>query len=422
MVSGDVILTAALTASAASPTSSPAVRATAQGDGWVLDGTELAVPQAHLADRIVVPARAEGGGVVLVLVDPGLPGVSLQRALTTNREVHPHLHLAGVTIGAEDVVVGADLGRSTLDFVSVAATITLCALQVGVCEAALTQTAAYLNGRHQFGRPLSTFQATMLRAADAAIDIEAMRVTWQNAAWRFDTGRDAADAGRVAKWQAAERGQRTVHATQHLHGGMGADITYPIHRYFLWGKQIELLLGGPERAARPARRRHAERALAEAEAGQGRSSDGRRPADLRRRLGGRRAADARPARDAHPDRVGGHGEPGLPGRPPRPVLAKQRGSKDIFMNILTTNGLVGRYVTDWSGPGGRLSRGQHQPGRAQLPRLHHDADGSVTAKGPGRRGPQRRVTVAVRGANDLGDHVTGTVTSSSRGTSQNGDG
>ena len=106
-------------------------------------------------------------------------------------------------------------------------------------------TAAYLNGRQQFGRPLSTFQGTMLRAADAAIDIEAMRVTWQNAAWRFDTGRDATDAARVAKWQASERGQRTVHATQHLHGGMGADISYPIHRYFLWGKQIELLLGGP---------------------------------------------------------------------------------------------------------------------------------------------------------------------------------
>jgi acyl-CoA dehydrogenase len=114
-----------------------------------------------------------------------------------------------------------------------------------VCESALRQTAQYLNTRHQFGRPLSTFQGTMLRAADAAIDIEAMRVTALYAAWQYDTGRDATDATRVAKWQASERGQRTVHATQHLHGGMGADITYPIHRYFLWGKQIELLLGGP---------------------------------------------------------------------------------------------------------------------------------------------------------------------------------
>jgi len=266
VVSGDVILTAALTGSAASPTSSPAVRAMPQGDGWVLDGTELAVPQAHLAARIVVPARTEGGGVLLALVDPAAPGVSLERALTTNREVHPHLHLAGVAVVAEEVLVGADVGRSTLDFLSVAATIALCALQVGVCEAALTRTAAYLNGRHQFGRPLSTFQGTMLRAADAAIDIEAMRVTWQNAAWRFDSGRDAADAAWAAKWQAAERGQRTVHATQHLHGGMGADITYPIHRYFLWGKQIELLLGGPSAQLARLGADIAERALADAEA------------------------------------------------------------------------------------------------------------------------------------------------------------
>ena len=267
VVSGDVILTAALTGTAASPTCSPSVRATAAGGGWVLEGTELAVPQAHLAARIVVPARTKAGGVLLALVDPQAAGVSLERTVTTNREVHPHLHLAGVTVGVQDILVGPDMGRATLDFLVVAATIALCALQVGVCEAALTQTAAYLNGRHQFGRPLSTFQGAMLRAADAAIDIEAMRVTWQNAAWRFDTGRDAADAARVAKWQAAERGQRTVHATQHLHGGVGADITYPIHRYFLWGKQIELLLGGPSAQLARLGAEIAEQALEEAEAG-----------------------------------------------------------------------------------------------------------------------------------------------------------
>ena len=245
VVAGDVILTAALSGSANSATSMPSVQAGASGDGFVLQGTELAVPQAHLADRIVLPARTDDGRVLLVLLDPAAPGVTLERATTTNREIHPHLHLAGVTVGEDDILVGPDGGRAALDVLQVAATTALCALQVGVCEAALTMTAAYLNGRQQFGRPLSTFQGTMLRAADAAIDIEAMRVTWQNAAWRFDTGRDATDAARVAKWQASERGQRTVHATQHLHGGMGADISYPIHRYFLWGKQIELLLGSP---------------------------------------------------------------------------------------------------------------------------------------------------------------------------------
>ncbi len=202
--------------------------------------------------------------VLLALVDPTASGVTLERTVTTNREIHPHLRLDEVVVAADDVLVGPDLGRPALQFVLTASTIALCALQVGVCESALRQTAAYLNGRHQFGRPLSTFQGTMLRAADGAIDIEAMRVTWQNAAWRFDTGRDAADAARVAKWQASERGQRTVHATQHLHGGIGADITYPIHRYFLWGKQIELMLGGPSAQLASLGASIAERALVEA--------------------------------------------------------------------------------------------------------------------------------------------------------------
>jgi len=266
VVAGDVILTAALSGSANSSTSMPSVRADASGDGFVLDGTELAVPQAHLADRIVLPARTDDGRVLLVLLHPAAPGVTLERATTTNREIHPHLHLAGVTVGQDDILVGPDGGRAALDLLLVAATTALCALQVGVCEAALTRTAAYLNGRQQFGRPLSTFQGTMLRAADAAIDIEAMRVTWQNAAWRFDTGRPSADAARAAKWQASERGQRTVHATQHLHGGMGADISYPIHRYFLWGKQIELLLGGPSAQLAKLGADLAAQALARAEA------------------------------------------------------------------------------------------------------------------------------------------------------------
>jgi hypothetical protein len=247
VVAGDTVLTAALNGTAASPTSTPPVWAEPDGDGWILDGLELAVPQAHLAARIVLPAYTgdKGDGVVIALVDPHADGVTLERTVTTNREIHPHVRLEGVRLDAADVLAAPGAGRAVLADIVTAATIGLCALQVGVCEAALTQTAAYLNTRQQFGRPLSTFQGTMLRAADAAIDIEAMRVTWQNAAWRYDTGRDAAEAARVAKWQASERGQRAVHATQHLHGGMGADITYPIHRYFLWGKQIELLLGGP---------------------------------------------------------------------------------------------------------------------------------------------------------------------------------
>jgi alkylation response protein AidB-like acyl-CoA dehydrogenase len=257
VVSGDVVLTAALTDVAGDlavggegrPTVS-AAPAAGEGDGAagvVLSGTAFAVPHAHVATRVLVPAVTGDGGVVVAVVDPRADGVTLEWAETTNREVHPHLTFEGVAVAAEDLLADGDPGRGSevVRWMLERAWTGLCALQVGVAEAAVAQTAEYLNTREQFGVPLATFQGTKLRAADAAIDTETVRVTAAQAAWRIDEGLDAALAVNVASWFASEAGQRVVFATQHLHGGMGADIEYPIHRYFLWGKQIELLLGPP---------------------------------------------------------------------------------------------------------------------------------------------------------------------------------
>jgi alkylation response protein AidB-like acyl-CoA dehydrogenase len=250
VTSGDTVLTAALTDVAADialgGTGKASVSAATGTDGLVLHGTAFAVPSAHVADLVLIPVAIDDG-VVVAVVDPKQAGVTLERAVTTNREVHPHLHLDGVAVAADRLLAGGDptRGHEVLMWMLNRAWTGLCALQVGVTEAAVSQTATYLNTREQFGRPLSTFQGTMLRAADAAIDTEAIRVTLWQAAWRLDNGLDADLAVTVASWFASEAGQRAVFATQHLHGGMGADISYPIHRYFLWGKQIELMLGPP---------------------------------------------------------------------------------------------------------------------------------------------------------------------------------
>ena len=251
VASGDVVLSAALADVAddiaVGGPGRPSVHADVAADGTLtLGGTARAVPYAHVADRVLVPVSTPAGTVVAAL-DPRADGVTVERALTTNREVHPHLHLEGVTVGPDDVLAGgdADRGGEVLTWILERAWTGLCALQVGITESAVRQTAEYLNTREQFGLPLATFQATKMRAADAAIDTEAIRVTTWQAAWRLDNGLDAARAVNVAAWFASESGQRVVFATQHLHGGMGADVSYPIHRYFLWGKQIELLLGSP---------------------------------------------------------------------------------------------------------------------------------------------------------------------------------
>jgi hypothetical protein len=87
-----------------------------------------------------------------------------------------------------------------------------------------------------------------------------------------------------------------------------------------------------------------------------------------------------------------------------PGLAQERGSKDIFMNILTTNGFVGRFITDWAGPDALLKAVKIRLGAPNYPGDTMVMTGTVTAK------DGNDVEVSLRGANSLGDHVTGTVT------------
>jgi 3-oxocholest-4-en-26-oyl-CoA dehydrogenase beta subunit len=239
VATGEVVLTAALAEHGANDPLRPRVTATADGDTWRIDGEKPSVPAAHVADRVLVPASTGDGELGVFLVDPSGPGVERTIAATTDRSKVAHLTFSG-TLGEP---LGAD-GRRVTAWMLDRALVGLCATQIGVTEGALRMAADYTSERQQFGRPLSTFQGVALKAADAYIDTEAMRVTLWQAAWRLTAGLDATREVMVAKWWAAEGGQRVVHITQHLHGGMGADVDYPVHRYFLWGKQIEDTLGG----------------------------------------------------------------------------------------------------------------------------------------------------------------------------------
>ncbi|SEE68786.1 Acyl-CoA dehydrogenase [Streptomyces sp. 2112.3] len=116
-------------------------------------------------------------------------------------------------------------------------------LQAGVCAGSLARAVAHTTTREQFGRPLATNQGVQLRAADACMDTEAIRVTAYEAAWRRDAGLDAGPHALTAAWWASEAGTRVVHTGQHLHGGIGADVDHPVHRHFLWGRQLAGYLG-----------------------------------------------------------------------------------------------------------------------------------------------------------------------------------
>jgi alkylation response protein AidB-like acyl-CoA dehydrogenase len=241
--SGEAVLTAALHETGSADPARPRTRARREGDGWRLDGVKECVPAAHRAARILVPARTDAG-VAVFLLDPQAPGVKVERQETTNREPQGRLLLSDAPAGAGDLLGDAAQGEDVVAWLVERAQVGLAALQLGIAEEALRRTAEYVASRRQFGRPIGSFQGVALRTADAWIDLEAMRATLVQAAWRLSRGLPAAREVASARWWACRGGHRIAHTAQHLHGGIGADVDYPIHRYFLWAKQIEMTLGG----------------------------------------------------------------------------------------------------------------------------------------------------------------------------------
>ncbi|MFD5521989.1 acyl-CoA dehydrogenase family protein [Streptomyces sp. NPDC127066] len=143
-----------------------------------------------------------------------------------------------------DGVPGEALGSAgAYDDVLATARTAFAGLQAGVCAGSLARAVEHTNTREQFGQPLAARQGVQLRAADAHMDTEAIRVTAYEAAWRRDEGLPYATHALTAAWWASEAGRRVVHTGQHLHGGAGADLTHPVHRHFLWGRQLDAYLG-----------------------------------------------------------------------------------------------------------------------------------------------------------------------------------
>ncbi|NGP04390.1 acyl-CoA/acyl-ACP dehydrogenase [Rhodococcus sp. 14C212] len=223
--------------------------AVSKGDDLVVSGTVAGVPAAAVAAATTVPVRCDDGSLAVVVIPTGADGVTVEPVAATDRGSFANVRFDDVVVPAVDRLPGD--GAETVAWVRRRIQLALAAVQLGVCEQALQTTAEYTSQRIQFGRPLSTNQAVAVRAADAYLDTEAIRLTTRRAAWLLDAGREqeAESAVLVAKWWASRGGLRVVHATQHLHGGIGADVDYPIHRYFLWGRQLCFTLGGADATA-----------------------------------------------------------------------------------------------------------------------------------------------------------------------------
>jgi alkylation response protein AidB-like acyl-CoA dehydrogenase len=240
---GELILAAALSEDEGEDVRLPATTASQFDGGWRLSGTKTTVLAGTVADLLLVPASTPYGAAVF-LVTPDDPGVLVQPQHVTGGDGTALIELNSAVVPDDRVLGGIAAGAEIIDWLAGRATVGLCALQLGVTERALELTAAYARSREQFGKPIGSFQAVSQRLADAYIDIEGIRLTLWQAAWRLAEGLPSDTEIATAKFWAAEAGHRVAHTAVHVHGGIGIDMDGDVHRYFVAAKHNEFALGG----------------------------------------------------------------------------------------------------------------------------------------------------------------------------------
>ena len=218
--------------------------------GWTLHGAVGLVIGGLDAGLALVPARLDGdseGRTGVFCVPANADGLRVEPVEVTTGRTEARFGFDGVTVEAGDRLGGdsAD-GAEIADFIELRTSAGLCMLMTGAARAAIELAAAYTKQRHQFDRPIATFQAVSQRAGDSYIDAEAIALTAYQAAWRIAAGLEARHQTAIAKYWASEGGFRVVHAAVHVHGGVGVDRDYPLHRHFLLARWAELALGHAE--------------------------------------------------------------------------------------------------------------------------------------------------------------------------------
>jgi alkylation response protein AidB-like acyl-CoA dehydrogenase len=236
---GELVLTAALAEELHDDPEAPHTRAERAGDGWRISGSKAVVPYGSVAAAFLVPAVTDDG-VALFVVLPDDAGVSVDVQRLVDGDTAVTLRLSSVALGADRIVPGADV----VHWLVARSTVALAAYQTGVLERALEITADYARQREQFGRPIGSFQAVAQRLADAYIDVEAVRLTMWEAAWRIANALSGGEYIATAKFWAADAGHRVAHTAVHVHGGTGIDMDAATHRYFTAAKRTEFALGG----------------------------------------------------------------------------------------------------------------------------------------------------------------------------------
>ncbi len=200
-----------------------------------LSGTKVGVGYAGQADWMIVTADS-----AVVVVSPKADGVQIVGTPTSNDADEFTVTFADVAVADSDVLAGATAHR-----VNQLALAAVGAYADGLVAGALRLTADYVANRKQFGKPLSTFQTVAAQLSEVYIASRTIDLVAKSVVWRLSEGRDADDDLDVLGYWVTSQAPPMMQICHHLHGGMGMDITYPMHRYYATIKDLTRLLGGP---------------------------------------------------------------------------------------------------------------------------------------------------------------------------------
>jgi len=248
LASGEMLFTLALTEPSASYDGAIETKATADKDGYIINGTKLFVPDAHIANYMLVVARTDEKakaekGLTIFIVDGKSAGISCNVLKTIANDKLCEVVFDKVKVPKENILGQLNQGWGEVQKIIQRAAVAKCCEMVGCIQQALDMTVSYAKERKQYDRPIGSFQVIQHYCADMATDVEGTRLSTYQAAWMLSEGLPCTKEIAIAKAWAGEACQRVMALAHQIHGAIGVTIDHDLQYYTRRAKAAEVSFG-----------------------------------------------------------------------------------------------------------------------------------------------------------------------------------
>ena len=225
----------------------PGIEASKSGNGeYILTGKRLLVPYASVADKILLCANVTGdgpSGPTLLVVDKNAAGITYTPVTTVSDETSYAVIFENVAVKEKNTIGDIGSGNTIIDSVLPMATVLKCGEMIGGLRRVLDSTVAYAKDRHQFGKPIGSFQAVHHHCADMAIFLDGAVLIAYHAASLISQNKPCKKEVAMAKAWCSDAYKQSTWLAQQIHGGIGFTEEFNIQLFYKHAKESELLFG-----------------------------------------------------------------------------------------------------------------------------------------------------------------------------------